>query len=130
MNPPRAIRWGGSLALVVSAVLPATGLADTPTPGDIPDNQAFVRYTTPDFSLRAPEGWSRTRTAHALSLTDKYNAIAVEVTAARTRPTVAWVEAHELAQLRRHTPGFAAASVTTVSRPAGPVILVRYRARS
>jgi len=48
--------------------------------GDIPDNQAYVRYTPPGagFSVKVPEGWSRTQTRGAAVFTDKLNAIRVE----------------------------------------------------
>ena len=34
------------LTLLVAALAPAMAHADSPTPGDIPDNQAFVRVST------------------------------------------------------------------------------------
>jgi hypothetical protein len=119
-----------SLALVSSIFSGAVASADTPTPGDIPDNQAFVRLTTPAYSLVTPEGWARTARGGRVSLTDKYNQISVEVTRLAKAPTVRSVTASELPGLRAATPGFARPSVTTVKRPAGPVVLVRYEARS
>jgi hypothetical protein len=50
--------FSAQLALAVP-----TPLNDTQTnpPGDIPDTQAFVRYTSPaGYSVLVPEGWSRT----------------------------------------------------------------------
>jgi hypothetical protein len=49
-------------------------------PGDIPDNQVYVRYAPPGagFSVRVPEGWSRTRRASAVVFTDKLNTIRLE----------------------------------------------------
>jgi hypothetical protein len=48
--------------------------------GDIPDNQAYVRYAPPGagFSVKVPEGWSRTQTGDAVVFTDKLNAIRIE----------------------------------------------------
>ena len=121
-----------SLALILAgaALSGAAARADTPTPGDIPDNQAFVRLTTPAYALEAPEGWARTGHGSRLALTDKYNRITVELSKRATPPTVRSVTASELARLRRTTPGFARPSVTTVARPAGRAVLVRYEARS
>jgi hypothetical protein len=119
-----------AVALNGAALPGAAAYADTPTPGDIPDNQAFVRLTAPAYSLVTPEGWARTRRGGLVSLTDKYNQIAVAVTKLGTAPTVRSVTASELARLRAATPGFAKPSVTTVTRPAGRVVLVRYEARS
>jgi hypothetical protein len=49
-------------------------------PGDIPDDQVYVRYAPPGagFSVRVPEGWSRTRRAGAVVFTDKLNTIRLE----------------------------------------------------
>jgi hypothetical protein len=48
--------------------------------GDIPDNQAYVRFAPPGagFSVKVPEGWSRTTSGGATTFTDKLNAIRLE----------------------------------------------------
>ena len=48
--------------------------------GDIPDNQVYVRYAPPGagFSVRVPEGWSRSRRSGAVVFTDKLNTIRLE----------------------------------------------------
>lgn len=115
---------------LLAAALPAVAQADTPTPGDIPDNQAFVRFSGPGYSLTTPEGWARVTRGKVVTLSDKYNAISIQVSSAPTTPTVASVTAKELPKLRSATPGFRAAKVTIVTRPAGRVVLVSYEARS
>jgi hypothetical protein len=118
------------LALLVATLTPAMAHADTPSPGDIPDNQAFVRFTTAGYSLVAPEGWARTTSGRQVTLTDKYNSIRVELSAAAKAPTVRSVTSVELPRLRSSVPGFRSPSVTSLVRPAGRVVLVRYEARS
>ena len=104
MSGPICIR--GALALVVvvpalaacgssssssssshSSATPARSSGSAPTPGkevsppgDSPDNQVYVRYAPPGtgFSVRVPEGWSRTRRGRAVVFTDKLNTIRVE----------------------------------------------------
>jgi hypothetical protein len=70
----------------------ASGTATTPVkstknaapevspPGDIPDNQAYVRYAPPGagYSVKVPEGWSRTQAGGAVVFTDKLNSIRLE----------------------------------------------------
>jgi hypothetical protein len=48
--------------------------------GDIPDNQAYVRYAVPGagYSVKVPEGWSRTQSGGAVVFTDKLNSIRLE----------------------------------------------------
>src|SRR5487761_2784650 len=48
--------------------------AEKNPPGDIPDNQAFVAFTSPlGFSIKVPEGWARRESAGAVNFSDKYN---------------------------------------------------------
>jgi hypothetical protein len=119
------------LALIaVLATVPGIAVADTPTPGDIPDNQAFVRLSTARYSLQTPEGWARTTGGRRVTLSDKYNAISIESRDTAKAPTVRSVTAHELPQLRSTVPGFRSPHVTSITRPAGRAVLVRYQARS
>jgi hypothetical protein len=81
---------GGSSA--TSSSSPASGTATSPAkstknaapevspPGDIPDDQAYVRYAPPGagFSVKVPEGWSRTQAGGAVVFTDKLNSIRLE----------------------------------------------------
>jgi hypothetical protein len=74
--------------------------------GDIPDNQAFVPYADPgkSFTVTVPEGWARTTSGSGVLFTDKYNSVTVEARSAATAPTV--------------------------SRQAGPAVLITYQADS
>jgi hypothetical protein len=51
--------------------------------GDIPDNQAYVRFSPPGstFSVKVPEGWGRTSTGGAVTFTDKLNSVSMETVA-------------------------------------------------
>ncbi|MEA2126676.1 MAG: hypothetical protein QOI80_3458 [Solirubrobacteraceae bacterium] len=51
--------------------------------GDIPDDQAFVRYAVPKagFTVKVPEGWSRTASGGAVTFTDKLNSITLSAQA-------------------------------------------------
>ena len=101
-------------------------------PGDIPDNQAFVTYTPPGagYSVKVPEGWSRTATGGTVSFTDKLNTVRLQRAAASAAPTVAAVRRSELPKLARHEQGFKAGTVTTLQRKAGPAVRITYLARS
>jgi hypothetical protein len=118
------------VALLVATMTPALAQADTPSPGDIPDNQAFVSVKTASFSVVAPEGWAKTTSGKRITLADKYNAIRLDLSATAKAPTIRSVTATELPKLRSTTPGFRSPKVTSVTRPAGAVVLVRYQARS
>jgi hypothetical protein len=99
-------------------------------PGDIPDNQAFVRYTPPGggYSVKVPEGWARTAAGGAVTFTDKLNSVRMESHAAAAAPTVATYKAKEQPRVRAATNGYKAVSVTTVSRKGGKAVRAVYYA--
>jgi len=100
--------------------------------GDIPDNQAYVRYRVPaaGYSVKVPEGWARTARGGAVTFTDKLNAIRLEWTRGAGAPTVARVTARDLPVLARSVPGYRAGAVTSVTRSAGTAVRVTYLADS
>ncbi len=107
------------------------GGRDVAPPGDIPDNQAFVAYSAPDnvYMLMVPEGWARKDAPNEVSFTDKLNAIDVLLVDTPAAPTVESAKADEVPKLAAAT-CFELKNVTTVTRKAGPAVLVTYRADS
>ena len=100
-------------------------------PGDIPDNQAYVAYAPPGagYSVKVPEGWSRSKTGAAVSFTDKLNTVQVDARPG-ARVTVAGVKKTDVPDLKKTTRAFKLVSVTTVSLPAGQAVLISYQANS
>jgi hypothetical protein len=129
---------GGTLAtpaaLPPAAAIPteAAIAEETNPPGDIPDNQAFVTYTsdTGGYAIAMPEGWARTESGADVSFADKLHRFAVEVTCAETAPTVESATSIDAALLAAREPAFALVDVAPVDLPAGPAILIRYQANS
>lgn len=101
-------------------------------PGDIPDNQVFVAYAPPGagFSVKVPEGWSRTTRAGTTTFTDKLNSVAMELAPAERTATVATVRRAVLPQLARTVRGYTAGGVSTVMRGGLRAVRVTYRATS
>src|SRR5947199_10403238 len=74
-------------------VVPLTASALTAEknpPGDIPDDQVFVLYksSASGYSLKVPEGWTRSEKGSDVQFIDKYDGVAVIVDAAATPPTM------------------------------------------
>lgn len=101
-------------------------------PGDIPDNQAFVPYTSADggYTIKMPEGWARTEHGPNVTFSDKLHTFTVEVTCASGAPTVDSVKTAEVPALAQQIPAFELVDVSAVSLPAGDAVLVRYRTNS
>jgi hypothetical protein len=119
-----------SACATTSAAAPASGGKDTNPPGDIPDNQAFVAFSPPagGYSIKVPEGWARTEGSDWVSFTDKLNTVRLQLVGAARAPTLASAEANEVPALAATAPCFQAGTVKTVSRQAGPAVLITYRA--
>jgi hypothetical protein len=98
--------------------------------GDIPDNQAFVAYSPPGegFTVKVPEGWSRSSTAGTTTFTDKLNSISMQSVPAGAAPTVRDARQTELPKLANRVKGFQPGSVTVVARKAGPAVRMTYLA--
>ncbi len=103
---------------------------ETSPAGDIPDNQAYVRYSPPGatYSVKVPEGWSRTASGGSVRFTDKLNAIAMTSRAASAAPTVASTKGHDMPRLAGSVKGYTAGSVSSVSRKSGTAIRATYLA--
>jgi hypothetical protein len=98
--------------------------------GDIPDNQAYVPYSPPGagFTVKVPEGWSRTGKGATASFTDKLNAIRVESRPANAPLTLARARSAEVPLLAKSVKGFKLGTVTTVRRSAGTAVRITYLA--
>ena len=81
------------------------------------------------YKLDVPEGWARQQTGSAVTFTDKFNTITVEVTAAATAPSVATARS-TMASLASSLPCFKSGTITQVTRNAGPVVLLTYEQSS
>jgi hypothetical protein len=96
--------------------------------GDIPDNQAFVAYAPAGagYSVKVPEGWARTNSRGAVAFTDKLNSVSVRAIPATAPLTPAEAKSKVVSQLKRSNPGFRLIGVSTVNRPAGKAVVIKY----
>ena len=99
-------------------------------PGDIPDNQAFVRFAPPGapFWVKVPEGWSRTGGGSSVTFAANLNSVTVEYRRAAGAVTAASARRNDVAALGRTTKRFKLESVGTVRRNAGTAVRIRYLA--
>jgi len=105
---------------------------ETNSPGDIPDNQAFVVFKPSGgiFTVTVPEGWAQSTNGSATVFTDKFNTIQVETTATPAAPTADSVTAAAVPALQAANANFSLGKVSTVQRAAGDAVVVTYQADS
>jgi hypothetical protein len=113
-----------------STSTPKSNAPESSPPGDIPDNQAFVRFapTGAGYSVKVPEGWARSTAGGSVTFTDKLNSIRVEQSAAPVALTVRDARQTEIAKLAQSVKGFQAGRAAGVARPAGHAIRISYLA--
>jgi len=101
--------------------------AQSAATGDIPDNQAFLTFTDPSagYSIRYPEGWTRTGGSSEVTFKDRANVIHVAVAnAAAPTPAAA---AASVAQMRSTDPTIAVSGAPQrVTIDGSPVVKVTY----
>jgi hypothetical protein len=105
---------------------------ETSPAGDIPDNQAYVAYAPAGggFTVKVPEGWSRSAAGGGFIFTDKRNAIRVETKAAQAPLTARDARQTELPKLASTVSGFQPGKVSTVARKAGTAVRITYLAKA
>ncbi len=101
-------------------------------PGDIPDSQAFVAYTSAigHYRLDVPEGWARQETGTDVSFIDKLDGVSVTVTDTTTPLTADAVRTHEAAQVEQSGRAVQIVDVKDVQMPNGNGVLIQYTSNS
>jgi hypothetical protein len=101
-------------------------------PGDIPDNLTFVPFSSAAGGYRFvhPEGWAQVVQGTAVRFTDKLNGVAATVLSAAQAPTVASARREDVPRLRAAVPAFELRSVSSVTLPGGPAVLIVFRRNS
>jgi hypothetical protein len=120
---------GGGSSSSKGSVNPTT--TEPVQPGDIPDNQAFVRYAPPGggYSIVVPEGWGMRSLADGIEFSDKYNSVRIAATGGRSAPTVAAMKSKGLGDVSGD-PSLRVIAVKKVHRPAGDGIEAIFEVRS
>ncbi|MGD6740599.1 hypothetical protein ACOKM3_01995 [Streptomyces sp. BH106] len=108
---------------------PAPAPTESNPPGDIPDNQVYVPYAPAQggFSVKVPEGWSRSKQGAGTVFTDKLNSVTVRTTSAATAPSVRSVTGTVVPQLRTPVTRLTGAKASVVKRHSGDVVRLTYQ---
>ena len=121
----------GCIAPRLAAPAAAQEQPETNTPGDIPDSQAFVTYTSPaGFSVKVPEGWARTERPDGASFADKYGTVDISVTRTAVAPTLKQASEEEAARLAKSGHAVRIPAIRRITLPAGPAMQIVYTSNS
>lgn len=118
---------GASPAFAVEQAVPA----EKNPPGDIPDTQVFIDYTSPlGFSVKVPEGWARSDLADGVGFVDKLDGVAVSVAKADAAPTAASADTSNLSLFGKPERAVKVSSIKAVRLPAGQALRIVYTSNS
>jgi hypothetical protein len=128
---PQAGTTAGPATSALASGSPSPATESNPA-GDISDNQAFVDFVPPGggFSVKIPEGWASSASGATTTFSDKLDQVQVTAAKSATVPTIASVTATDVPALKGQVPRFALGTVSTVTRQAGPAVLVTYQGDS
>jgi hypothetical protein len=103
---------------------------ETSPPGDIPDNQAFVRFAPAGggFSVRVPEGWARSGSGANVRFEANLNSISIEERPLNGGLSAAVARSTEVPAMARSLARFRLVSVSAQKRNAGAGVRIRYDA--
>ena len=105
--------------------------AEKNPPGDIPDSQVFIDYTSPKgFTMKVPEGWARSDRTDGASFVDKLDGVVVSVTKADNPPTVSSVKSNYASLLEHSERAVKIGSIKPVKLPVGQAIRIAYTSNS
>ena len=104
---------------------------ETNPPGDIPDTQAFVTYSSPKgFHLEVPEGWARSNSKQGVHFADKYGSVDVQISRVKNAPTLSSVQQNQLAALTASNQAVEVNDMQAVQLPGGQAVRLDYASNS
>lgn len=120
----------GTTSSTSSTVAPVP--VESNPPGDIPDNLAFVNFSSAagGYSFTHPEGWARTGSGTRVRFTDKLNGVAVDSTNGPAAPTVASARSTDVPKLLKSIPAFKLVRVEKANLKAGSGVHIVFRRNS
>lgn len=123
-----------ALAPQLLSVLPAqaeTAIApEKNPPGDIPDSQVFIVFSSDRYALKVPEGWARTVTGPDVSFASKLDGVSVTLIPAAAAPTLASVNAQYVPDLILAGRAVMVTGVSAQTLPGGPAIRIDFTSNS
>jgi len=100
-------------------------------PGDIPDSQVFITFTSPaGFSIKVPEGWARKDGANETVFSDKYNRIALTTGSLAQPLDLAYAKSALAPEIEKSGRAVKIVGVSEVKLRAGKVVKIAYDANS
>jgi hypothetical protein len=101
-------------------------------PGDIPDTQVFIKYTSTagGYELQIPEGWARTENSANVKFVDKFDGVDVKISNTSETFSVHNINANQVSELKKTGRAIKVNSVKDISFKGGKAVLISYDSNS
>ena len=100
-------------------------------PGDIPDNQSFVSFTSPaGYSIKVPEGWARKDDGTKTTFSDKYNHVLLQQSETAQPIDEAYAKSTLIADLQKNGRAVDKVIIKTLALKSGAVVVLDYDSNS
>jgi hypothetical protein len=101
-------------------------------PGDIPDSQVFVNYTSIQggYDIEAPEGWARVTKGMDVTFIEKLDGLSVTVTNAAGRSDVQSIRKNQAELLKKTGRAVRIKQIRDIKLSNGPAVLMVYESNS
>jgi hypothetical protein len=101
-------------------------------PGDIPDSQVFVKYTSlrGGYELDVPEGWARRTRGGDVIFASKLDGLSVTITDEGKMPDAQSVRKNQVKQLEKTGRAVVIKSIKDIKFKSGPAVRVAYESNS
>ncbi len=101
-------------------------------PGDIPDNQAFVKYVSSEggYELEAPEGWARKTNGMDVTFIEKLDGLSTVVTNSSQAPSAESIRTNQAEKLKKTERAVTIKNIKAVKLKNGPAVLMVYESNS
>jgi hypothetical protein len=101
-------------------------------PGDIPDSQVFVKYTSSlgGYELQVPEGWAQTTSGADVTFTSKLDGLSVTVLPAKGPPSADSIRANQGQALKTTGRAVTMRTIRDVTISGEAAVLMAYECNS
>lgn len=101
-------------------------------PGDIPDSQVFIKYTSAsgNYELQVPEGWARTESGTDVKYVDKLDGIQVKIGTVNDAFSIDNIKKNQVPALEKAGRAVKVKSIKQVKLSGGQAVLVEYDSNS
>ena len=101
-------------------------------PGDIPDTQVFIKYSsaTAGYQLQVPEGWARTENGASVKFTDKFDGVSVDISDVTYSLSVDSINKNFIPALKATGRAITVNSIKAVKLSGGKAINISYSSNS